>query len=153
MITIRSAARPLTLLALAVALTACQASPSSSPTPSQVASPTATRGITAEEDQAIHPPAPTDVRAVVTADKSVRITWQTPPAPTVKQPRYSDNIVEYQIYRRGPGEVEMRPVGTSKTAEFVDKAPGTGDFAYTVTAIHDNNVESTSSDPAAEVTL
>ena len=156
MITIRSAARPLASLFLVTALTACQSgpdpAPAASPTPSQVASPSPTDELTLEEAEAMHPPAPTAVRAEVTSDKSVRITWQAPPAPTVT-PRFSEKIVEYRIHRRGPGEVEMRQVGTSKTLEFVDKTPGTGDFAYVVTAVHENDIESTASNPPAEVTL
>ena len=156
MITIRSAARPLALLLLVTALAACQSgtdsSPATSPTPSQVASPNPTQELTLEEAEAMHPPAPADVRAEVTADKSVRITWQTPPAPTVT-PRFSEKIVEYRIYRLDPGELERRQVGTSKTLEFVDKAPGKGTFAYVVTAVHENNVEGTASDPAAEVKI
>ena len=156
MITIRSAARPLALLLLATALTACQSgtnsSPAASPSPSLVSSPNPTQELTREDAEAMHPPAPTTVRAEVTSDKSVRITWQIPPAPTVT-PRFSEKIVEYRIHRRGPGEVEMRQIGTSKTLEFIDKAPGKGDFAYVVTAVHENNIESTASDPAAEVSL
>ncbi|MFT4165092.1 MAG: fibronectin type III domain-containing protein [Microlunatus sp.] len=158
MITIRSAARPLALLLLATALTACQSGPDSapaaspSPTPSRVSTPSPTDELTRDEAEAMHPPAPVAVRAKVTSDTSVRITWQTPPAPTVT-PRFSEKIVEYRIHRRGPGDVEMRQVGTSKTLEFVDKAPGSGTFAYVVTAVHQNDIESTASDPPAEVNL
>lgn len=156
MITVRSATRPFALLLLATALTACQpgtnSSPTASPAPSRVASPSPTQELTREEAEAMHPPAPTAVRAVVTSDRSVQLTWQTPPAPTVT-PRFSEKIIEYRIHRRGPGEVEMRQIGTSKTLEFVDRAPGNGDFAYVVTAVHENDIESTASDPPAEVTL
>lgn len=156
MITKGHAARPLALLALAAVLAACQtgpgSSPATSPTPSQVSSPRPTGGLTQEENEAMHPPAPTAVRAVVTSGTSVRLTWKTPPAPTVT-PRYSATIVEYRIHRRGPGEVEMHRIGTSTTLEFVDKAPGQGTFAYVVTAVHENNVEGTASNPPAEVTL
>lgn len=156
MLTKGHAAHPLALLVLTTVLAACQTGPGSSraasPTPSQVSSPHPTGGLTQEENDAMLPPAPTAVRAVVTSDTSVRITWQTPPAPTVV-PRYSEKVVEYRIHRRGPGEVEMRQIGTSMTLEFIDRAPGKGDFAYVVTAVHENNVESTASNPPAEVSL
>ena len=108
--------------------------------------------ITRGENEAMRPPAPTAVRAVVTSDKSVRITWQRPPAPTVT-PRFSKTIIEYRIHRRGPGQVEMRQIGASTTLEFIDKTPGKGVFAFVVTAVHENDVESTASDPAVELTL
>lgn len=117
--------------------------PSSAHTSSAPTSP----GITAEEDLAINPPAPTALRATV-RDREVRLSWQPPPEVTVPH-RYSDRVTGYRVYRRGPGELELRPMGTSTTLEFTDQAPGTGEFSYAVASIRDNDVEGTKSDPPA----
>lgn len=137
------AAGPLTPPSSSASPTA--AAPSSDPAP-----PSATPSeLTAEEDLANNPPAPTAVRAEV-VDGAVTLSWQPPPAVTVPH-RYSDRVAGYRIYRRGPGEIELRPVGTTTTMTYTDLAPGAGEFAYVVSSVRENDVEGTRSDPPAVV--
>ncbi len=153
--TIRAARTALVILVVG-ALVACDTQGpgvpppvSASPSPSASASPTP--GISAEEDLSINPPAPTAVRAE-SVDGAVRLSWQPPPEVTVPH-RYSDRVTGYRIYRRGPGETELRPVGTSAELGFTDRAPGSGEFAYAVTSIREEGVEGTKSDPPAVVQI
>jgi hypothetical protein len=107
--------------------------------------------LTAEENQSINPPAPAAVQAEI-AEAEVRLSWQPPPKVTGPH-RYSDRVTGYRIYRRGPGELELRPIGTSSGLTFTDRAPGTGEFVYAVTSIRENDVEGTKSDPPVVVQI
>jgi hypothetical protein len=143
------------LVAALAATSGCQTSlgdPVASPSvsPSASPSPSPTGELTADEDLAIHPPAPLNVRATV-AGGDVELTWQPPPPVRIPH-RYSDRVVSYRIYRRAPGEVELRPIGTSATLTYTDrKVQGTGEFGYAVTSIRERDVEGSKSDPAVLV--
>jgi hypothetical protein len=140
------------LLVVALAATSgCQSSSGDPvPTPSVSPSPTRTGELTADEDLAIHPPPPLNLQATE-ADGQVHLTWQPPP-PVRLPHRYSDRVVSYRIYRRGPDEAELRPVGTSTKLTYADRSlPGAGQFAYAVTSIRERGVEGGKSDPAVLV--
>lgn len=129
------------------------AQPSGSPSPSPSAmSPTAVPSeLTRDGDLSLNPPAPTAVRGSATG-RDVQLSWGLPPEVTVPH-RYGDRVIGYRIYRRGPGEVELRPVATATGMGFTDRAPGSGEFAYAVASIHDGDVEGSRSDPAVLVAV
>ena len=107
------------------------------------------------EDRATIEPA-TTIRAAIAAlfddyerARSLLESWRRQASPW-----YVTWSVFYEFMRvAGHPRVFRRPWPMRKTLEFVDKTPGKGDFAYVVTAVHENNVESTASDPAAEVKI
>jgi hypothetical protein len=136
------------VLAALAATGACQglsdetaAAPSATPSPSQ------TGELTAEADLAIHPPPPADVRATP-SNSAVELRW-APPPPVAVTHHYSDRVVAYRIYRRGPGEIELRPIGTSTALTYTDRTvPGAGRFEYAVTSVREHDVEGGRSSPA-----
>jgi hypothetical protein len=135
------------LVLAALAATGCQgppdetaAEPSGTPSPSQ-------SELTAEGDLAIHPPPPADVRAT-SSDGAVELRW-APPPPVAVTHHYSDRVVAYRIYRRGPGEIELRSIGTSTALSYTDRTvPGAGRFEYAVTSVREHDIEGSRSSPA-----
>ena len=94
--------------------------------------------LTAEEQLRVNPPPPRRLSAV-RAGAGVRLTWSPPPAVTVPH-TYSDDVVEYRVYRSVDGGPEML-VGTSATLAFTDPRPGDGTPRYAVSSVRAHGVE------------
>lgn len=148
----RMAAAAVTLVVAGVSA-ACGvgAKPAGTPSPSAVSPTVVPSELTRDGDLSLNPPAPTSVRGTATG-RDVQLSWGLPPEVTVPH-RYSDRVIGYRVYRRGPGEVELRPVATATGLGFTDRAPGSGEFAYAVASIHDGDVEGSRSDPAVLVAV
>lgn len=107
--------------------------------------------LTAEEALRNNPPPPQNVRARV-VNGTVEVTWDDPPAVTIAH-SYSDRVVAYRVFRRGPGETELKPIGTTSTHRYMDATARKGVvYQYAVNSIREQNVEGPRSQ-AATVTL
>lgn len=144
------------VIAFAAVASACQVSPVEPPqTPSASPSPSAQASgeLTASADLAINPPAPVNVRGTATGDGEATLSWDPPPAVAMAH-HYSDKVVGYRIYRRGPGEIELRPIAITTSRSYVDGPPrGRGRFEYAVTSIREHNVEGKKSSPTVSLQL
>lgn len=101
--------------------------------------------LTAEEALRNNPPPPRDVRAQV-AQGAVVVTWGDPPAVAIPH-SYSDRVVAYRVYRRGPGETELKPIGSASSHRFVDSSARKGSsYEYAVTSVREHQVEGPRSD-------
>ena len=104
-------------------------------------------GISYEENLRINPPAVRNLAAQATGE-GILLTWEAPPEVTVSH-SYSDEIFGYKIYRRAEGEPLTGRSLLAETQELryldTSAAPGVM-YSYTVTALHDHNVESTRPD-------
>ena len=109
--------------------------------------------LTAEEAEAHNPPPPSNVRVAGAEPGALHLAWDPPPP--VSQPHsYSDRVVGYRVYRRGPGEVEMRPIASVENQSYDDTSVRSGSsYSYAVSSIRERNVEGTKSDPPATATV
>jgi hypothetical protein len=111
---------------------------------------TAGDGITREEDPAINPPPPRELRALEARAGAAQLTWLAPVRVTH---RNRDRIVAYRVYRRDPGAAEFVPIATTTATLSTDSAVfGGATYAYSVTDVREHNVESGRSEPV-EVTV
>ena len=142
--------RILWLVLVPAMLSGCVGTPGQPPPPAVTASASAVPSeMTADEDLALNPPAPTNVRVAKQSGTTVELVWDPPPP--VRQPHYySDRVVGYRVYRGSSGE--LRPIGTSSVQRFSDTV-GRGTYSYAVTSIREQNVEGTKSNPAVIVTV
>jgi len=104
-------------------------------------------GISYEENLRINPPAVRNLAAQATGE-GILLTWEAPPEVTVPH-SYSDEIFGYKIYRRAEGEPLSGRKLLAETQElrYLDASAATGmTYYYTVTALHDHDVESTRPD-------
>jgi hypothetical protein len=101
-------------------------------------------GISYEENLRINPPAVRNL-AVEASTGGVLLTWQAPPAVTVPH-SYSDEILGYKIYRRSGEEKRALLAETQDLRYLDDNAEAGVEYFYTVTALHENNIESTRPD-------
>lgn len=107
--------------------------------------------LTAQEALRINPPPPQIVRVKV-VERAAEVTWDDPPAVTVPH-SYSDNVVSYRVFRRGPGETDLRPVGVTSAHRYVDTTARAGlAYEYAVNSVRENHVEGPRSD-AVKVTM
>lgn len=104
-------------------------------------------GISYEENLRINPPTVRSLAAQATAE-GILLTWEAPSQVTVPH-SYSDEVLGYKIYRRTEGAPlpERELLAETQELRYLDAsaAPGVVYF-YTVTALHDHNVESTRPD-------
>lgn len=104
-------------------------------------------GISYEENLRINPPAVRSLAAEPSGE-GILLTWEAPPEVTVPH-SYSDEILGYKIYRRAEGEPLTGRSLLAETQELryldASAAPGVM-YYYTVTALHDHNIESTRPD-------
>ena len=144
---------------LMLLLVGCAPTPPEAPEPTQTSAPTqsppATRdsapgaGITYEENLRINPPAVRNL-AVETSGEGVLLTWQAPPAVTAPH-SYSDAILGYKVYRR-TGEEKRALLAETQELRYLDTSAQPGvEYFYTVTALHENNIESTRPDEVSGV--
>lgn len=104
-------------------------------------------GLTYEENLAINPPPPANVRVSEVKAGAVHLVWDLPPPVTVPHP-YSDRVVSYQVFRREAGELEFRPLATTPDLEYTDTTVSSGHtYEYVVSSIREQNAEGTHSDP------
>lgn len=104
-------------------------------------------GISYEENLRINPPAVRNLAAEATSE-GILLTWEAPPEVTVPH-SYSDEIFGYKIYRRAEGEPlsGRRLLAETQELRYLDASAATGmTYYYTVTALHDHDVESTRPD-------
>ena len=103
--------------------------------------------LTPDENLRINPPPPRNVRVAPAAPGRVSLAWDAPPPVTVPH-TYSDAVVEYRVYRRGPGELEFSPIATSTERSYVDTTvAASGRYSYQVSSIRERGVEGSRSDP------
>jgi len=109
--------------------------------------------LTADDDLALNPPPPQNVRAGQVTSSSAELTWDAPPPVPVPH-SYSDRVVKYRIYRSGENDIDLRPIGTSTERRFIDKTvePG-GTYRYAVTSIREQHVEGTKSYPSITISV
>ena len=107
-------------------------------------------GLTWEDDLAIHPPPPQDLRATVEGGH-VRLEWNPPSKVTVSH-SYDDEIAYYRVFRRHAGSADSEPIGETKELAFVDTSPPSGQVFYRITAVHVGEYEGSRSDEV-QVTL
>jgi hypothetical protein len=99
--------------------------------------------LTYEENLSINPPPPCDFQATI-VDNGIQLRWDLPPAVPVPH-HYSDRILFYKIYRRTESTGFVFLAKTSDFS-FLDQGAGTaGEFIYTITAMHENEIESSRS--------
>jgi fibronectin type 3 domain-containing protein len=103
-----------------------------------------------EDDAAVHPPPPQNLRATI-EDGQVRLEWERPLQVTVSH-SYDDEIVYYRIFRRHADSADLEPIGKAEELTFVDTSPPSGQVFYRVTAVHAGEYEGSRSDKVA-VTL
>lgn len=109
--------------------------------------------LTPDDDLAMNPPAPADVRAGAVAAGAVELMWDEPPPVSVPH-TYSERVVEYRVYRGGPGDPEPTLIGSSTELGFTDDTAQSGQiYRYTVTSVRERHVEGSMSDPAVTVTV
>jgi hypothetical protein len=101
-------------------------------------------GLTWEDDVAIHPPPPQNLRATV-ENGQVRLEWERPIEVTVDH-SYGDEIAYYRVFRRRADSADTEPIGTTEELTFVDESPPSGEVFYRVTAVHVGDVEGSRSD-------
>jgi hypothetical protein len=151
------------LAALALALTAlagCGTQTTTAPasdrsrapaSPSSTTAPSLPGELTAEQDLGNNPPPPQNVRTRVLKG-DVEVTWDDPPVVTVPH-SYSDRVVSYRVYRQGPGESDLRPIGVTSTHKYVDATAVRGlTYDYAATSVRKHQVEGPRSQPES-VTL
>ena len=121
------------------AVTAPSTSLATTTTPrSSTASTSVPEELTAEEQLRVNPPPPRQL-SVVRTGQAVTVTWSPPPAVTVPH-TYSDDVVEYRVYRSVDGGPEVL-VGTTPTLTFTDAKPGDGTARYAVSSVREHGVE------------
>lgn len=109
--------------------------------------------LTPDDDLAMNPPAPTNVRAGAVTAGAVELMWDEPPPVSVPH-TYSDRVVEYRIYRSGVDDPEPTLIGSSTDLGFTDDTAQSGQrYRYTVTSVRERHVEGSMSDPAVAVTV
>jgi fibronectin type 3 domain-containing protein len=109
--------------------------------------------LTAEENLAINPPPPTDVRVVDMTEASVEIRWDPPPSVSGAH-HYSDKVVAYRIYRRAGGHLDFRPLAVTAATTYTDRKVKTDhSYEYVVSSVHRHHVEGSRSDPPAIATI
>ena len=102
--------------------------------------------LTPDENLRINPPPPRNVRVAAAVSGRVSLAWDAPPPVPVAH-TYSDAVVEYRVYRRGPGELEFSPIGTSTERSYADTSvASSGTHSYQVSSIRERGVEGTRSD-------
>lgn len=127
------------------------------PDPTTTASSTRVPGpldeLSPDDDLAMNPPPPANVRTGAVAAGAVELIWDEPP--TVSVPHtYSDRVVEYRIYRSGGGDVESALIGSSTELGFADGTARSGQrYEYTVTSVREQHVEGSMSYPPVAVTV
>ena len=100
--------------------------------------------LTYEMDLAINPPPPADLAAKVISG-GIKITWNPPP-PVLIPHHYTDVILFYKIYRRTESTQFVFLTQTTEIS-FLDKTAVQGTtYYYSVTAQHENGVESSRPD-------
>ena len=105
-----------------------------------VASPVAPVGLTYEDDLAVNPPAPKNLKAVIT-DRDVYLAWDE--SSKVLSPHsYRDEIAYYRIFRRTLNETEPVFLGRTETRDYTDTPAPCGAIYYLVTAVHIDDNES-----------
>lgn len=103
--------------------------------------------LTPDEDLRINPPPPRNVHVTAAVAGRVSLGWDEPPPVSVAH-SYSDVVVAYRIYRRGPGEIEFSPIATRAGRSFADTSVGSsGTYSYQVSSIRDRGLEGARSDP------
>ena len=95
-------------------------------------------------DLALNPPPPADLAAKVISG-GIKITWNPPP-PVLIPHHYTDVILFYKIYRRTES-TQFVFLTQATEISFLDKTAVQGTtYYYTVTAQHENGVESSRPD-------
>ena len=138
---------------LAAALSACSGTGPITPASTSPVTPTNPPSeLSAEEDLAINPPPPQNVRITRHRSGRVDLAWDPPAAVEIPHD-YSDRVVSYRIYRQGPRDIELRAIGSSTKLRYADnKLSQSGHYSYAVTSIREQNAEGTKS-PAIEVEI
>jgi len=121
----------LVFMLLTLLLVSC-GNPDISATPSE---------LTYEEDLSIHPPAPAALKAIVT-EEGIEFSWEVPPPVTVPH-GYSDEVLFYKVYRRTDATPFAFLAQTTETVYKDQDAIAGVKYYYTVTAMHENEIEST----------
>jgi hypothetical protein len=68
--------------------------------------------------------------------------------------RYSDRVAAYRIYRSGPSEPGLSPLGMSTELRFVDRTVESGGTCqYAVTGIREQHVDGTNSYPSVAISV
>jgi hypothetical protein len=92
----------------------------------------------------LQPPSPVAVTAE-RVDGAVVLSWR--PAPRSHAAHtYSDTVVQYRVYRRAAGEVELTLVARVRGTRWTDDAPPAGSVSYAVADVRDDGSESARSD-------
>ncbi len=88
-----------------------------------------------EQQQAISPPAPKNLR-INPEGSSVQIAWDA--ADLVVTPHgYSDEVLFYKIFRREEGQLDAIQLGTSTETSFLDVKISAGvNYFYSVVEVH-----------------
>jgi hypothetical protein len=97
-------------------------------------------GLTYEEDLSINPPPPLALKATI-VEKGIQLNWDLPPVVSVPH-HYGDEVLYYKIFRRTE---TTQFVFLAKTTDlfYVDQsAEVDAKYTYTVTAMHENENES-----------
>ncbi len=102
--------------------------------------------LSAEQALANNPPPPRQLRAALTPAGAVELSW-APPPPVEVAHTYSDLVVGYRVYRRGPGDAELRPIGVTPQSAFRDRTAQAGKaYDYAVSSIRQHDVEGSQTD-------
>jgi hypothetical protein len=126
---------------------------SSSPEQAPAISDGTTHELTAEEDLAINPPPPRDIRTVGVTRGSVELSWGPPPSVSGTH-HYSDRVIGYRIYRQEGTQVDFRPLALTAETTYVDLAVQSGrTYAYVISSVRERDVEGGRSDPPVTVTV
>ena len=100
-----------------------------------VATPTEQSGVTLEENQAMFPPAPTDI-SITTENRTVLISWQAAD-PASSEHFYSDTILYYKVFRRTADELSPTLLGEALDLQYSDTSAEEGiAYYYSIVAVH-----------------
>jgi hypothetical protein len=142
-----STSQPITIQELTYQENATLMSPTPNPACTIHASPVSSAPeLTYAENLSILPPPPCDFRATI-VDNGNQLRWDLPPAVPVSH-HYGDRILYYKIYRKTESTGFIFLAKTSDFT-FLDQSAVSGPgYIYTITAMHENEIESSRSPEA-----
>jgi hypothetical protein len=99
--------------------------------------------LTYAENLSNNPPPPCDLQALIVPN-GIQLRWDLPPAVPVPH-HYSDRVLYYIIYRRTESSGFVFLAKTSDFTFLDQSAVSGGGYFYTITAMHENEMESSRS--------